>query len=69
MRYEGDSLEVQVTDDGQGLGAHPGSEPGGGHGLVGMRERVTAYGGKLRTGSRPGGGFEVVATLPIGGGE
>ncbi|MCA3743640.1 MAG: sensor histidine kinase [Cutibacterium sp.] len=69
LRYEGDSLEVRVTDDGQGLRARPGSEPGGGHGLVGMRERVAAYGGKLRTGPRPGGGFEVVATLPIGGGD
>jgi signal transduction histidine kinase len=68
LRYEGDSLEAQVTDDGQGPGARPGGEPGGGHGLVGMRERVAAYGGKLRTGPRPGGGFEVVATLPIGGG-
>ncbi|MGB3633880.1 MAG: sensor histidine kinase [Rubrobacteraceae bacterium] len=69
LRYEGDSLEVQITDDGTGLGAIPNSEPDGGHGLVGMQERVAAYGGKLRTGPRPGGGFEVVATLPIGGGE
>lgn len=69
LRYEGDSLEVRVTDDGQGPGARPGGGPGGGHGLVGMRERVAAYGGKLRTGPRPGGGFEVVATLPIGGGD
>jgi signal transduction histidine kinase len=66
LRYEDDSLEVQITDDGQGPSAHPGSEPGGGHGLVGMCERVAAYGGKLRTDPRPGGGFEVVATLPIG---
>jgi signal transduction histidine kinase len=69
LRYEGDSLEVRVADDGRGSGDRPGSEPGGGHGLVGMRERVAAYGGKLRTGFRPGGGFEVVATLPIGGGD
>lgn len=69
LRYESDSLEVQVTDDGQGLDAQSGSEPGGGRGLVGMRERVAAYGGKLWTGPRPGGGFEVVATLPIEGGE
>jgi signal transduction histidine kinase len=69
LRYEGDSLEVRVTDDGQVPGARPGGGSGGGHGLVGMRERVAAYGGTLRTGPRPGGGFEVVATLPIGGGE
>lgn len=69
LRYEGNSLEVRVTDDGQGPGARPGSEPGGGRGLVGMRERVAAYGGELRTCPRQGGGFEVVAMLPIGGGE
>jgi signal transduction histidine kinase len=69
LRYESDSLEVQITDDGTGLGAIPNSEPGGGRGLVGMRERIAAYGGELRVGPRPGGGFEVVATLPIGGGE
>ena len=67
--YESDSLEVQITDDGTGLGAISNSEPGGGRGLVGMRERIATYGGELRTGPRPGGGFEVVATLPIGGGE
>lgn len=69
LRYEGDSLEVRVTDDGQGLDARSGSEPGDGHGLVGMRERVAAYGGSLRTGHRPTRGSEVVATLPIGDGE
>ena len=37
-----------------------------GHGLVGMRERVAAHGGTLRTGARPRGGFEVVATVPKG---
>jgi len=68
LRYCDETVEVRITDDGRGSGEHPGSEPGG-HGLVGMRERVAAYGGTLRTGPRSSGGFEVVATLPIGGGE
>ena len=37
----------------------------GGHGLVGMDERVRLYDGELRTGPRRGGGFEVVARLPL----
>lgn len=36
-----------------------------GHGLVGMRERVTLLGGDLQVGSRPGGGFRVTATIPV----
>ena len=38
---------------------------GGGHGLVGMEERVRLYDGELRAGRRAGGGFEVVARLPL----
>ena len=61
-----EELELRIRDDGQGLRAGDGK--GSGHGLVGMRERVTAYGGSLYTGPRPGGGFEVRAVLPVGGG-
>ncbi|WP_169789037.1 sensor histidine kinase [Nonomuraea candida] len=56
---------------GGAYGAAGDSAPGmaggmaGGHGLVGMRERVAAYGGSLRSGARVGGGFEVVAVLPF----
>ncbi|GAA4922793.1 sensor histidine kinase [Streptomyces coeruleoprunus] len=64
----GRTIEVTVLDDG-GTGA-PSASPEeapapGGHGLVGMRERVTALGGALTTGPRYGGGFRVQAILPL----
>jgi signal transduction histidine kinase len=55
-------LVVEVCDTGRG--PHPGRN-GVGHGLLGMRERVTLYGGTLRTGPRPGGGFRVYAKIPM----
>ncbi|MFI1762859.1 sensor histidine kinase [Streptomyces sp. NPDC020800] len=59
----GPHIEVTVLDDGGGAGGEPGA--GGGHGLLGMRERVTALGGTLTTGPRYGGGFRVHAILPV----
>jgi signal transduction histidine kinase len=55
-----DSLLVSVSDDGAGSSA-----PDRGHGLVGMRERVSVLGGSLDAGARAGGGFEVRARLPL----
>ncbi|MEV6491412.1 sensor histidine kinase [Actinoplanes sp. NPDC051633] len=52
-------VEVEVTDTGRG-----GEIATGGHGLAGMRERVTALGGKLSAGPSPAGGFTVHATIP-----
>lgn len=60
IAYQEDTIEVSVVDDGKG----PAGCDGTGRGLIGMRERVAAHGGVLRTGARPGGGFEVVASLP-----
>ncbi|MBW0103611.1 sensor histidine kinase [Pseudonocardia sp. KRD291] len=61
------AVEVRVGDDGRGpsTGGRAG-ELSGGHGLVGMRERIAAYGGQLRVGARSGGGFEVSASVPLG---
>jgi signal transduction histidine kinase len=62
VRYGVDSLELEIADDGD-----PGSVEldRGGHGLVGMRERVALYGGTLDAGRRPAGGFAVRVLLPI----
>jgi len=62
VHYGADSLELEITDDGAGS---PQPVAGGGHGLVGMRERVALYGGRLDAGRRPGGGFGVRVVLPI----
>jgi signal transduction histidine kinase len=63
----GDALVVEVADDGAGA-APPGSGNGAGQGIVGMRERARALGGTLEAGPRPGGGYLVRASLPVGGG-
>ena len=65
LRYRDSALDVEVADNGRGAAAQM-SADGSGQGLVGMRERVEAFGGSLRTGPRPGGGFEVRAHLPVG---
>ncbi|MET9849296.1 sensor histidine kinase [Streptomyces ossamyceticus] len=57
-----DSLAIRVDDDGR---ATPAAAPLPGLGLLGMRERVTALGGRLRAEPRDGGGFTVRAELPV----
>ncbi len=64
VEYADDALTVQVDDDGE---ADPARPPVPGTGMLGMRERVTALGGRLRAGPRPEGGFTVRAELPLGG--
>ena len=63
LEYAPDELRIDVTDDGRGGGVL--TAVGGGHGLVGMRERVALYGGTLVAGSRPDGGYAVRATFPL----
>jgi signal transduction histidine kinase len=58
-----DAVRIAVLDDGPGAGAAPNPLAGSGHGIIGMRERVTHFGGELRAGPRPGGGFAVEAVL------
>jgi signal transduction histidine kinase len=66
--YGDGELTVQVDDDGRGPSANA-SGPGGGKGIVGMRERVAALGGDLQAGARPGGGFRVRARFPLDGAQ
>ena len=61
VRYRENDLELEIADTGLGAGA----SNEGGHGLAGMRERVSLYGGKIEAGPRHGGGFAVKARLPL----
>lgn len=60
--HHGSQLRVRVVDD--GTGAADGLTSAGGHGLVGMRERVSVFGGDLTAAPQPEGGFKVEAVLP-----
>jgi signal transduction histidine kinase len=78
--YTPDALEIQVDDDGAGVsiahgtgnktndktsnGTSNGHSTINGLGLIGMRERVAALGGRLNAGPRDGGGFQVRAEIP-----
>ena len=65
VSYEPNELVLSIEDDGEG--SREGFElgdTGGGHGLVGMRERAAIYGGLVEAGRRRGGGFAVHARLP-----
>jgi signal transduction histidine kinase len=61
VTYEPAALEIEIADDGPG---RPVAGGGGGHGLVGMRERVTFFGGEFSAARREDGGFAVTALFP-----
>jgi signal transduction histidine kinase len=63
-------IRLEVSDDGGSSPNPAGAQgrlpiPGTGHGIVGMRERIAAFGGWLEAGPLPGGGFRVLARVPI----
>jgi signal transduction histidine kinase len=70
LNYRADGLELTIRNRG---GATPngtaGAEGAGRHGVIGMRERATLFGGTLTAGPRRGGGFEVQGVLPYSGGR
>jgi signal transduction histidine kinase len=63
VRYTPGTLELAVENEGDEPVAD--GWDAGGHGVIGMRERVGLYGGELDVGPRPDGGFAVRARLPI----
>jgi signal transduction histidine kinase len=66
LDFEPTTLRIEVCDDGRGVN---GRAQAGGHGLLGMRERVGVYGGEFDAGPRAGGGYRVAVTLPYGEAE
>ncbi len=61
VRWRSDELELEIAND----GTSESSDGEGGHGLAGMTERVSVYGGSLASGPRQGGGYVVRARLPL----
>lgn len=63
LRYALGQVQIEVRDDGRAICEAPGTSSG--NGIIGMRERVGTYGGKLFAGPSPGRGFVVMATFPL----
>jgi signal transduction histidine kinase len=67
VRYAPQAVELEVRDDGRAGAGRAAGNGGGGHGLVGMRERTALFGGELSAGRQNGGGWTVRARLPVDG--
>jgi signal transduction histidine kinase len=65
VKYTPDTLEIEVIDDGRGAAALLLSDAPGGHGLIGMKERVALFGGTLEAGPVLTGGYRVFAGMPL----
>jgi signal transduction histidine kinase len=61
LGYDRDQLRIEVRDNGHGAV----SDNGGGHGLIGIRERVKLYGGEMTAGPANDGGFTLSVRLPL----
>jgi signal transduction histidine kinase len=66
VQYGERELRLEVLDDGDTASESPPPPARAGRGLIGMRARVTVYGGQLDAGRRPGRGYAVRARLPLG---
>ncbi|MEI5525003.1 sensor histidine kinase [Streptomyces brasiliscabiei] len=65
LRYEPRRLTLTVTNDTAPGRASTAPGPGGGFGLISMRERAGSAGGTFHAGHRAHGGFQVVCALPL----
>jgi signal transduction histidine kinase len=61
LRFAADAVDVEISDD----GTRGSTANGSGQGLIGMRERAAAFGGRVETGRDAAGGFRVTARLPL----
>jgi len=65
VTFTADCLQLEIVDTGRGPLRRRAPSDAVGHGLVGMRERLSLYGGELRIGQRSGGGYQVLANIPL----
>ena len=65
LSYLGDTVSLDIDDDGAGFAGAPRPRADGGFGLAGMRERIAAVGGELHIESTPGSGTTIAASVPV----